>query len=127
VGRIPSLDGWRAVSIVFVLLSHASASKGFPPQIELFTKWFSGELGVQIFFTISGFLITLLLLREFDTSGSINLRAFYERRALRILPVYFAFVLVMLFMQFTTIYRGTLAEWMHALTFTANYAPPPPQ
>jgi len=51
--------------------------------------WLSGELGVAIFFVISGFLITTLALREEDDSGSVSLKAFYVRRACRIFPLYY--------------------------------------
>jgi len=55
----------------------------------LFRWIFNGNLGVRFFFVISGFLITWLLLQETMESGRINLRHFYLRRFLRILPVYF--------------------------------------
>ena len=55
-----------------------------------------GNLGVSVFFVISGFLITLLLLKEECQYGDISLKNFYIRRACRILPAYFAFLLAML-------------------------------
>jgi peptidoglycan/LPS O-acetylase OafA/YrhL/lysophospholipase L1-like esterase len=71
----PALDGLRAVSVVMVLLFHA----GF--------AWMGGGyLGVSIFFTLSGFLITTLLLVEHDSTGSVSLRRFYSRRLKRLLP-----------------------------------------
>ena len=72
--HIPSLDGIRAVAFGFVFLSHAVSSK------------IPGGFGVTIFFFLSGFLITRLLLVEHQTTGSINLRDFYVRRAFRIFP-----------------------------------------
>jgi peptidoglycan/LPS O-acetylase OafA/YrhL len=74
-GKIAELDGVRAISIVFVLLVHIS-----------YGRVSGGFLGVDIFFVLSGYLITLLLLRENEAHGSINLQNFYARRALRILP-----------------------------------------
>ena len=88
-GRIPSLDGLRAISIAFVFVQHSVASTGSP--LERYTTNF-GRLGVWIFFVISGFIITHLLLRESDR-GAISLRRFYFRRALRLLPALFAFLL----------------------------------
>ena len=73
--NIPSLDGFRAVSILIVFLSHAGLGHIIP-----------GGLGVTIFFFISGFLITTLLFREYDKYGTISLFSFYMRRAFRILP-----------------------------------------
>jgi peptidoglycan/LPS O-acetylase OafA/YrhL len=75
IRKIAELDGVRAVSIIFVLLVHIS-----------YGRLSGGFLGVDIFFVLSGYLITLLLLRERDTFGTINLKHFYVRRALRILP-----------------------------------------
>ena len=72
---IPSLDGLRAVSILIVLLSHAGVSQRIP-----------GGFGVTIFFFLSGFLITTLLLREYDRNGTVSLRNFYIRRLLRLTP-----------------------------------------
>lgn len=75
VTYVPGLDGLRAVAVVAVLLFHAefgAASGGF--------------LGVSLFFTLSGFLITTLLLAEYDSTGTLSLRHFYARRARRLLP-----------------------------------------
>ena len=76
--RIPGLDGIRALSISLVLFAHVA--DGVTPWAKY------GGFGVEIFFVLSGFLITWLLCVEEDKSGTIDLRAFYVRRALRILP-----------------------------------------
>src|SRR3954467_5480457 len=89
--RLPSLDGWRAVAIALVVLSHFEAARGFPAP-SWWSLAFQGNLGVRMFFVISGLLITYLLLIEADRSGRVSLRAFYMRRALRILPVYFLYL-----------------------------------
>lgn len=81
--RFPALDGLRAVAALMVVFFHY----GGP-------GWLQGWLGVQIFFVLSGFLITTLLLREHARNGRISLVRFYRRRALRILPVYFVVLLV---------------------------------
>jgi peptidoglycan/LPS O-acetylase OafA/YrhL len=79
----PALDGLRAVAILEVMAAH------------LFLSHFqSGQAGVDIFFVLSGFLITWLLITEFDNWSKVNLGAFYARRALRLLPAFFAVVLV---------------------------------
>lgn len=72
---IPSLDGLRAVSIAIVFLYHAGLSEMIP-----------GGFGVTVFFFLSGFLITTLLTREFDTYGAISIKAFYLRRVVRLGP-----------------------------------------
>jgi peptidoglycan/LPS O-acetylase OafA/YrhL len=77
-----SLDGLRALSILPVVWHHATPG---PLQGVLGR----GPLGVDLFFAISGFLITTLLLREREEHGKIALRAFYARRSLRIFPLYY--------------------------------------
>lgn len=77
--HLPGLDGLRALAVGVVIAYHAGA------PIE-------GDLGVTLFFVLSGFLITLLLLREHNATGSISLRDFYTRRILRIFPAYYAFI-----------------------------------
>ncbi len=74
-GKIPSLDGLRAVSFLIVFFSHAGLAKLVP-----------GRLGVNIFFLLSGYLITTLMIREREKTGWISLKLFYLRRSLRIFP-----------------------------------------
>lgn len=89
--RFSSLDGVRFFCIAAVLWQHA-------PGVDLSADWplFAkrGFLGVDFFFVISGFLITTLLLREESRAGQFSLKAFYWRRFLRIIPVYFLIVTV---------------------------------
>lgn len=72
---IPGLDGIRAVAVSIVFLAHAGLEKLIP-----------GGLGVTIFFVLSGYLITTLMLREMAESGTLDLGAFYLRRLLRLMP-----------------------------------------
>src|ERR1700743_3523279 len=82
---IPTLDGWRALSIIGVILYHGRF--GFFADHSIPARFSShGALGVDIFFALSGFLICTLLLREYEPTSRISLRAFYLRRCLRILP-----------------------------------------
>lgn len=90
-GRIPSLDGIRAVSITLVLLAHAG---GTGIAIDRRVENLAGDLGVRTFFVLSGFLITTLLTREERTHGRISLREFYIRRTLRIFPAFYAYAIV---------------------------------
>ena len=120
--RIPSLDGWRAVSIIMVLGGHCKVVYGFPEQLKHGFLWFfAGDLGVRFFFTISGLLITWLLLQEDQKTGGINLKNFYIRRAIRILPVYFVFLGVVFLLQLTTPFHQSNIIWASDLTFTANF------
>lgn len=117
--RIPALDGLRAVAIVLVVLVHAAPTAGFPPALAWVHTLQS--LGVRIFFVISGFLITALLLQEREATGEISLRRFYVRRALRIFPAFYAYIAVILVLSaggWIILLPGDLA---HALTYTMNY------
>lgn len=119
-GRIPSLDGFRAVSILLVLACHGFQTCPTLPR-SLLSVAAKGAIGVDFFFVISGFLITLLLLREQERSGKVSLAGFYKRRMLRILPawaVYLGFVFVLTRLGFA---RLTPAQWTAALTYTMNF------
>lgn len=88
--KIPSLNGLRAISILIVMLSHAGYGKIIP-----------GGLGVTIFFFLSGYLITTLLIQEHHTHNKINVKKFYLRRFFRLSPplvvtILIAYCLVML-------------------------------
>ncbi len=78
--HLPGLDGLRAISVFVVIVYHFGIDA------------VPGDLGVSGFFVLSGFLITWLLLRELQHSGTISLRQFYARRFLRIFPAYYAFL-----------------------------------
>jgi len=86
-GRIPGLDFMRAVAVLLVLAYHAGILPSHWPDLNI------GGTGVEIFFVLSGFLITWLLLTEIDASGRISLRAFYQRRFARLMPIFYAYVL----------------------------------
>jgi peptidoglycan/LPS O-acetylase OafA/YrhL len=80
---IPSLDGIRAIAVFLVILFHIGLARQ--------SSFVPGPLGVLAFFVLSGFLITWLLLKEDDRYGSISLKGFYRRRALRIFPAFYVF------------------------------------
>lgn len=83
LGYRPALDGARGIAILVVMAHHA-----YLP----FAK--GGQTGVDIFFVLSGFLITSLLLEEWNLKATISLKRFYFRRALRLLPALLAFLVV---------------------------------
>lgn len=105
--RVAAMDGWRGISISLVILYHmvehylgSFASVGDHPHIfSILKKVFyelmlsAGPLGVRIFFVISGFIITHLLIREEKKSGGVSLTAFYRRRIFRILPAFYCLIL----------------------------------
>ncbi|MFK4084731.1 acyltransferase family protein [Kribbella sp. NPDC020789] len=94
--RFPALDGLRAIAALMVVVFHNQGP-----------DWVQGWIGVQIFFVISGFLITTLMLREEDRSGQISFKKFYARRIFRILPVYFVLLAVTMVVQ---VFNGTLTS-----------------
>ena len=82
-GYLPTLDGWRCLAILAVLIDHGTL--GFP-TLQRYSPVRLGPNGVSLFFAISGFLICSRLLEEFEQAGGISLKGFYIRRACRILP-----------------------------------------
>jgi peptidoglycan/LPS O-acetylase OafA/YrhL len=94
VTRIPQIQALRALAAVLVVIYHAKVTSG-------------GYIGVDIFYVISGFLITGLLLRELDGTGSLALKAFYLRRVKRLLPASF-FVLFVTAIIAWIVYPSTL-------------------
>ncbi len=124
MGRVRALDGFRAISIVIVVLSHAQASPGFPAGLRPFLV--AGAAGVQVFFVLSGYLITSLLLVEQAATGTISLRNFYIRRFFRIVP---ALALLIACIALYDSYRGWRIPgvvYVNALTFTTGILPLPP-
>lgn len=111
--RIPSLDGLRAISITLVILSHLVKWKHV--SLEVIGSY--GALGVHVFFVLSGFLITNLLLREYERTSTIRLGEFYVRRAYRIFPAAFMFLAVVIVLYWQQM------RWYHkfaAVLYLAN-------
>ncbi len=114
-----ALDGLRAISVMGVVWVHV----GGPGWATILGQ---GHKGVDLFFAISGFLVTTLLLREHRCRGRISLRDFYIRRTLRIFPLYYA-VLALYCVLVLAVFRGTpkAAEfWGNLpafLTYTSNW------
>jgi peptidoglycan/LPS O-acetylase OafA/YrhL len=91
-GRIPALDGWRGIAILLVLVDHLQDAL-LGHYLRPWTQ--TGGHGVTIFFVLSGFLITSNLSR-----GPINLRQFFLKRALRLLPVAWTYLLVLVLLDY---------------------------
>lgn len=107
------IQGLRAVAVVLVVLNHAYS---WPA---------GGFIGVDVFYVISGFLITGLLMRELEQTGSISLRAFYARRARRILPAAVLVLAVTVVLAFVLWFSPralqTLLDAVSALLFVSNW------
>ncbi|MBO9200915.1 MULTISPECIES: acyltransferase family protein [Niastella] len=118
---IPSLNGLRAISILLVIFGHYgilndTLRKFYPLQILE-----NGSLGVNVFFAISGFLITTLLIEEEKKTGTISLKSFYKRRTLRIFPAYYFMLLVYFILQRYNLIFLSGNSWLTALTYTKYF------
>ena len=119
--RIPSLDGARAISIGLVIVAHLDLGRHLPALWRLDT----GNLGVRVFFVISGFIITTLLLAEMQRTGAVNLTAFYRRRIFRILPAFYIFLAAVLLVAAVRGDAGTITRIWPSAIFVADYANTP--
>lgn len=119
--HLPSLDGLRAISILLVLLGHLGGTRGFM-HVNLGVGDYA-HLGVVVFFVISGFLITRLLLSEYAKKGTISLKLFYIRRTLRLFPACYALIACVYLLSLTGITHLQTREIWHAVTYTVNYLP----
>jgi peptidoglycan/LPS O-acetylase OafA/YrhL len=122
--KIPSLDGLRAVSILLVILSHCLYHVPVNGRLQfdaLAVVAGSGATGVSVFFVISGFLITSLLIKEKERFGNISLRGFYLRRVFRILPAFYLYLAVVAALAWLGIIAADKYSFAKALTFTTDY------
>lgn len=121
--RIPAIDGLRALAISLVLAGHAveGASAGHPGII--WAPFLNSSLGVRLFFVLSGFLITRLLLAEQALTGSLSLRDFYIRRSIRIFPAFYLFLGVVGILAVTGWMEVSWQQFVSAATYTWNYRP----
>jgi peptidoglycan/LPS O-acetylase OafA/YrhL len=122
--RINTLDGIRGVAILMVLAGHTAAN--YQPlgddlrrSLEAFAN---ASAGVRLFFVLSGYLITGLLLQEEAATGTISLKRFYGRRARRIFPAFYTYLLALALLNFWRPWGVNAGMWIAAATFTWNYA-----
>jgi peptidoglycan/LPS O-acetylase OafA/YrhL len=118
LGYQPALDGLRGVAILGVMIYHANVP--YRPYLS------GGFIGVDIFFVLSGFLITSLLIEEFDSTGRIQLKNFYARRALRLLPALIVLLIVFCIASLALLpsdrARSNLIDAAIALFYVSNWA-----
>jgi peptidoglycan/LPS O-acetylase OafA/YrhL len=112
-GRIPTLDGFRALAVIFVIASHAGLERFVP-----------GQFGVTLFFFLSGYLITTLIRHEFEDTGKFSFSAFYLRRAIRILPPMYITIAFAVALSAMGLIRKINFEFIPIdLLFLTNYFP----
>ena len=115
----PEIDGLRAIAVGVVILYHS--------KISLFGhRYFEGGfIGVDIFFVISGYLISSIILKELITKGSFNLKYFYERRVRRILPVLLIVMLVSFLFAWLFLLPNSFVDFsksiLYSLGFSSNF------
>ena len=117
--RIHSLDGLRAASILLVIVGHIAGTVNAPAWLTPMHNL--GNFGVKIFFVISGFLITFLLLDEVRRKGAISLSGFYLRRIYRIFPAYYFYIACIVLASSIGIVDLLPGDVFHASTYTMNY------
>ena len=113
VPYLPGLDGLRAIAVVAVMLYHANHT------------WLRGGfLGVEVFFVISGYLITLLLVGEYERTGGVNLREFWLRRARRLLPavlLLMALLVIYITAFYPAVRESTRGDFVGGLFYVSNW------
>jgi peptidoglycan/LPS O-acetylase OafA/YrhL len=131
---IMTLDGWRALAVIAVLVSHANPvdavaapSAGELGRLTMAVIERIGSAGVMVFFAISGFLICSRLLTDEEKTGAISLRVFYIRRVFRILPPALGYLLILLALHLTGLLEQISREpfrwgsWFGTIFFVTNY------
>ncbi len=116
---LPSLDGLRALSVLAVILGHTQSA--LLDKVPFNSAFRDGGQGVAVFFVISGFLITHLLLKELHRDEKINLKRFYLRRTFRIFPPFYAFLLVAATLAAVHKVHISTTTMLIAATYTWNY------
>jgi peptidoglycan/LPS O-acetylase OafA/YrhL len=107
--HLPALDGVRMLAVFLVIFYHFGL-RGVP-----------GAHGVMIFFVLSGFLITWLMLQEQERTGTVSLRGFYRRRTVRIFPAFYAFWLIVAIRSLIGDKDGSWAPAWSAFFYVSNY------
>ena len=115
----PEIDGLRAIAVLSVIFFHSNKSIG---NFILFS---GGFLGVDIFFVISGYLITSLILNEINITQNFSFKNFYQRRARRILPALLFVIFFSIFFAYLFLLPSDFNDYIksifYSLFFTSNY------
>ncbi len=113
----PSLNGLRGISIIMVVVAHLHLSNN-----NYFNIIFNGSLGVNIFFVLSGFLITTLCIREQKLTNDISLYNFYVRRILRIFPVAYLYLAVLFILNIVYHLSISRIQFLGSLLYVMNFS-----
>jgi peptidoglycan/LPS O-acetylase OafA/YrhL len=118
-GYLPSLDGWRALAIIGVLMTHDRPWDLFGHSSVVYKGY--GGYGVYLFFAISGFLITSRILEEEKICGYFDIRRFYIRRLFRIQPAALAYLAVIAILILVGLAHESWPNWLAALLLYTNF------
>jgi peptidoglycan/LPS O-acetylase OafA/YrhL len=119
--RLDSIDGLRGISIILVLFDHYihfSGNNFLGPNISFFIN---SKNGVDLFFIISGFLITNILVKEHQKRGRISLFPFYLKRIIRIFPAFYFLIFIYFILSKLAIVNLTLSTWISSLLFLRQF------
>jgi len=121
--RLVELDGLRGLAVMMVVFGHAGGtlSHGYTGWLSPLQLLPDGEMGVRIFFILSGFLITSILVAEYDWTKTICLLDFYKRRVLRIFPAFYTYLIVVTVLSVLGILPVAPQSLFLAATFLLNY------
>ena len=119
--HLPGLDGLRALAVLMVIVGHAANFPTFPASAKALLVVNFAHLGVNVFFVLSGFLITMLLVAERSRTGRVSLLDFYARRTIRIFPAAYAYLAVVALAAWAGLVNLLPGDMLHALTYTMNY------
>jgi peptidoglycan/LPS O-acetylase OafA/YrhL len=119
-GHIGALDGWRGVAVLLVIIDHCG-ELSHSGLIHKVTR--VGATGVGLFFALSGFLITTLLLKEFAQTDTISLTNFYIRRIFRILPPVFVYLAVLVLFRHLNLLPFPTRQLVSCVLLFRNYLP----
>lgn len=117
--RLLHIDGLRAIAVLLVVLGHVVDSNNGPAVLGALRH--AGNVGVRIFFVISGFVITRILINEVTATGSVSIRNFYERRARRILPALIFFLAVTGLLGYFEWITVDGKDFFRSIFFVMNY------
>jgi peptidoglycan/LPS O-acetylase OafA/YrhL len=120
--RIPGLDGLRGIAILLVIFSHVLQTYHWNQTVPFVWRIALGPTGVTLFFVLSGYLITALLLREHNQHGRISVAGFYRRRFYRIAPAFLVYLAIIATLAYMGVVAAKWLDFAASLAFVANYA-----
>lgn len=118
---IKGFNGIRGIAVLMVLVTHFKLSNYSFCGIDI-TSVYHGTTGVYMFFCLSGFLITNILIIEFEKTKTVNIKNFLIRRALRLLPVMITYCLVLVLLMGFGYIETNIPSLIYALTYTTNFS-----